>query len=249
MDRDRCLQAIHTASLGISAVAGPSAAAQVPRYPGTDVAGLVRHVITIHEWVTRIVGGLSDAPLPQQPPDESLTGDALLHRFDEAWTRLLQVLGEADPGAAVWTFGLDKTVTFWLERMAHETEMHRWDADSAVETRPSPIPYDLALSALAEGLHIHCYRPLRRIEVGGSGERIAIACSDADASWTVTLHPVGVEVSPGEDGGADARIGGTASDLWLALCGRVPFDRLDVEGAAGVVSLFGTALAQVPGAL
>ena len=249
MDRESCLQAIHTASLRISAVAGPSATAMVPRYPGTDVAGLVRHVITIHEWVAQIVGDLSDAPLPQDPPDPGLSGTALLHRFDEAWENLLRVLGEADPDAPVWTFGTDKTVSFWLDRMAHETEMHRWDADSAVEPDPDPIPHEVAVSGLAEGMHVHCYRPLRKTEVGGSGEQVVLAATDADRAWTITLHDVGITVEEEESSEAVARVEGTASDLWLAVGGRVPLADLDVSGDEPVVRRLWDALESIPAAI
>lgn len=249
MDRVRCLEVVEAASTRIATVARDSPHAEVPRYPGTDVERLVRHVITIHEWVTGIVSDLPETPPPQAPPDAGISGGELLERFDRAWRALVAALGSADDSAPVWTFGIDRVVRFWVTRMAHETAMHGWDADSAVVEDPPPIPVDVAASGLGEGLHVHCHRPLRKTDVGGSGERMVVACSDAPGAWTVTLHPVGIEVDKGESPDAVARLTGSASDLWLAVAGRVPFDRLDRSGDGSVIERFRRALGTIPAAL
>ena len=248
MQREFAIQSIEASAIGIAGVAVQSPGAAIPRYPGHDVADLVRHVITIHEWVTRMVDELSDAPLTQVPPDSDLAGAALLDRYERAWRSLIEVLGTADSAAPVWTFGVDQTVSFWLQRMAHTTPIPRWDAESAVG-EPNPLPPGIALSGLREGLHIHCFRPLRKVEVGGSGEQIAIAPTDADESWTITLNSVGIEVEPGATASAVASIAGTAAELWLALGRRIPFERLGADGDVEAIARFERAIDLIPSAL
>lgn len=249
MDRTRCLKVIELSAEGIADVARDAPHAEVPPYPGSDVSRLVRHVITIHEWVTGIVSDLADGPRPQAPPDAGLKGDALLARFDASWRALVAALEAADDSAPVWTFGIDKVVRFWVARMAHETAMHRWDVDSAVTDDPDPIPRDVAVSGLREGLHVHCFRPLRKTEVGGSGEQIVVSCTDAPEAWTVALQPVGIVVEQGESAAAVAGLTGTASDLWLAMARRLPFDRLRTSGDQTALDRFEQALATIPAAL
>lgn len=246
--RDRAFETIRASAADIARVARTSPSAGVPRYPGTDVEGLVRHVITIHEWVARLVDEGHEEPLAQDPPPADLSGDALLERFETAADRVVAVLAAADPTTPVWTFGVDRTVAFWVPRMAHETTIHAWDADSAVTSDPAPIPVDVAESGLAEGLLVHCARPLRRTEVGGSGETLGLRCTDTDGAWTVTLNDVGIDL---EDGVADpdATLDGTASDLWLAIGGRLPFDVLEAAGDHSVVDRFRTAVGSIRAAM
>lgn len=247
-NRDRCLEVIRSAAADIARVARKSPDAAVPRYPGSDVSGLVRHMITIHEWVARIVAERLGERASQDPPSPELGGDALVRRFEASAERLVATLEAADPKAPVWTFGADRTVSFWVARMAHETAIHAWDAASAVLDDLPPIPSDVALSGLAEGVVVHCERPLRKTEVGGSGETIGLACTDADVSWTITLHPVGIVVTDGT-GDTDAAMAGTAAELWLALGGRLPFDHLETTGDAQALQLFREALESIPAAM
>jgi hypothetical protein len=246
--RERCLEALEHAAIHIAEVLAEHPAAAVPRYPGTQVETLARHVITIHEWVAGLVTDSAQEFVPQSPPPDGLSGRALRVRYDAAWSRVLEVLAAADESASVWTFGADSTVAFWHRRMAHETSMHAWDAKSAVTDRPAPIPLDLAVTGLGEALRIHVQRPLRTTEVGGSGETVGIECIDADADWTVTLLDVGIDVVDGV-GHPDARLGGSASDLWLGLSGRattMPLTRLGNEAA---LERFETALGTIRDAM
>jgi hypothetical protein len=246
--RERCLEALEHSAVRLAEVLAEHPRAAVPRYPDGDVEALVRHVVTIHEWAASIVDTLSAERVPFDPPPIALTGRGLRVRFDHAWGRLLEILAAADEAAHVWTFGDDPTTAFWVRRMAHETALHSWDADSAVSERPVPIPLDLAVTGLSEALRIHVRGPLRRTEVGGSGETIGIECTDADADWTVTLLDVGVDVDDGVEH-PDARLGGSASDLWLGLSGRATALPLTRLGDDAVLQRFETALGTIRDAM
>lgn len=247
MDPAACFDVIRDSGARIATVARRAPGAPVPRYPGHDVRDLVAHVVTIHEWVARIVAERATTRLQQVPPDESLQIEGLIERFENDLERLVRILGSADPADEVWSFGRDRTVGFWQRRMAHETALHRWDADSAVASSPDPIPTEVAASGLGEGLHIHVARLLRDVDVGGDGERVALQCTDAPRAWVLTLLPRGIRVDDATPSETDALVRGTASGLWLAVTGRAPFD--EVAGDRAAADLLERALERLPSAL
>jgi uncharacterized protein (TIGR03083 family) len=246
MDSAAHVETLRIAAARIGEIAAASPDAPLPSYPGRDVLDLVCHVLTIHEWVAGIVAErLPERPASRTEYDRAMSG--VLERYDATWRRLAAVLEEATAGDTVWTFGTDTTVAFWQGRMAHETAIHRWDAERAIVPHPPAIPTDVAVSGLDEGLRIHFERLLRKSEVDGAGERVALRCSDADAAWTVTLREVGVEVADGAPGDApDARLEGTASDLWLAMAGRIPLDEVAADDTPAMRLLAGAVAAMPP---
>ena len=102
--------------------------------------------------------------------------------------------------------------------MAHDTAIHRWDAQSAFGD-PGPIECRLAATGIGESLAIHVVRPVRGTAVGGHGESVALRCDDAPDRWLVVLLPDEVRVEEGE-ASATASVAGTASDVWLFVTGR-----------------------------
>ena len=63
--------------------------------------------------------------------------------------RLYAALVDADPSAPAMTFGRDRTMAFWFRRMAHETLVHRVDAEQA-HGYQSAVDLDLAVDGVAE---------------------------------------------------------------------------------------------------
>jgi predicted lipid carrier protein YhbT len=138
----------------------------------------------------------------------------------------------------VWTFfTLDQTAGFVQRRIAHETAVHLWDAQAAHEIA-EPIGRELARDGIDEYLDA-IMRVLqsdiapKKVEVERSGERFLFQQTDGDGEWLVAFAPEKIRVSR-EPAEADVSIGGTASDIQLFLMGRVPADRLDVEGDASL---------------
>lgn len=248
MDRATRIETLRTAAARIGEICADTPGAPLQAYPGRDVLDLVCHVLTIHEWVIVIVGdGLTERPATRTEYDRTMRG--VVDCYHATWRRLADLLERSDPDTPVWTFGADRTVGFWQARMAHETSLHRWDAERAIDDDPGPIPSEVAVSALGEGLHIHFERLLRRTEIGGQGDRVVVRCTDADAAWTVTLRAEGVEVVDGDpDGDPDGALEGTASDLWLAFAGRVPMATV-AASATRAVKLVEAAIAALPPAL
>jgi uncharacterized protein (TIGR03083 family) len=109
--------------------AGP--AARVPNCPKWTVHDLVTHVAFVHGFV---VGLAVNRPAKPAPPAE---WDDVLGWWDGQRLALREALGR-DPEAPAFSPypGFESTVGDWTRRMAHETAIHRLDAESALEDDP-----------------------------------------------------------------------------------------------------------------
>ena len=125
------LEAIEINSNLLAAAAKKGLGAAAPSCPGWTVHDVVEHVGRIHRTKFEIVSrelqdGQDDADAPL-----AAEGD-LIDWFAEGAELLLSALQAADPATPVWTWDdSNKTVGFWYRRMAHETLIHRVDAEQA----------------------------------------------------------------------------------------------------------------------
>lgn len=64
--------------------------------------------------------------------------------LDGAFTELLAEFAAHSPDdpAGTW-YGPDQSVGFWIRRMAHETAIHRIDAEIAAGITATPVPDDV----------------------------------------------------------------------------------------------------------
>ena len=216
------------------AIDGADLDAPVPSCPGWSVADLVGHVGTVHVWVSAcLVSDPDQRPprfndLPTPPARDSLhDGDVDVHR-----TRT-DALGADDVDRPVPTWAGRQTVGWWLRRQAHETAVHRWDAQQSLAT-PTPFSTDLGIDGVDEFLELVV--PRFGSAAGGTGETIHLHATDGadgEGEWLLTLLPDRVDVTTGHAKG-DVAVRGTASDLLLLLWGRRQADELEVFGDAAV---------------
>lgn len=232
MTPQECVAAVRREGGALARAARGDLARPVPYYPEWSVADLVAHTGGIHRWVLGIVRSRAMEPQRRQPYAER-DPVRLLAWFEDGVAALASELGAADAMEPVWSFAEDHTVGFWQRRMAHETAVHRWDAQTAFG-EPEPFEGRLAATGIPESLAIHLARPVSGTVVGGHGERVALRCDDGSGSWVVVLLPDGVRVEEG-DGSADATVAGAPSDVWLFVMGRPP-QGIRVLGDAGVVT-------------
>ncbi|MCP3799040.1 maleylpyruvate isomerase N-terminal domain-containing protein [Allokutzneria sp. A3M-2-11 16] len=208
----------HSAALLDAAVqAGPGAA--VPTCPEWTVADLVAHVARAHAWVSAIVETGSQAEFPEVPTE----WQPLLDHSRERTALLAQRLREAGPDAPTWTFlpDLPQQAHFWSRRMAHDTAIHRLDAELArgVESRLIFDPR-FAADGIDEALGWTPLVALRNTEASGS---ILFHAADAGRAWTLVLRAgKPVEVLPLQDSAidADATMAGTADAIYRAIWNR-----------------------------
>ncbi len=207
--------------------------APVPSCPDWDVAGLLAHLGRVYRWASACIeanGPVSPAELPDPPGRDDL----------DAWVRdgAEQVLAVLDRPAddAAWTWVPPPRLGFWQRRQAHETAMHRVDAELA-SGEPTPIPGPLAADGIDEWLGLLPYRR-GAPPVTGHGETLHVHCTDRPGEWLVRLTEAdGAQVERAHAKG-DVALRGDASDLVLVLLRRLPPERVEVLGERPVLDDF-----------
>ncbi len=129
----------------------------------------------------------------------------------------------------------------WSRRQAHETAIHRVDAELAAGMTPTAVPSRFAADGIDELLTCFITRPGRGLRTDRPAS-LAIGCVDASARWLMQTGPDGVETRTVDDSaaeaGADCQVTGTANDLYLCLWNRGQTEHLSVEGDRGLLDLF-----------
>lgn len=235
MDADRYHQLIgRDGTLLRRSAAEAGLAAAVPTCPGWTVGDLVRHTAAVYEHKLACIGlaGARPEPWPPPWPDDR---DAL-EWFADAHTRLLATLRATDPRAPSWTWWPDdQTAGFWSRRMAHETAVHRADAQSALGV-VGAVDDDLAVDGVDEVLTMMLAGDWSDDPHEGSTGTLAVTTDGR--SWWVAMTPTAVVVGPGEVGGVQAVVTAAPSDLDLWLWGRADDRVVTVEGDVEVAERF-----------
>lgn len=225
----------NASALATAARIAPSA--PVPTCPDWNMTALVGHVAAIHRWVNEIVLTGSTQRLNRHFSDEApVDATTCLARFEEGASGLLATLEHADPEALVWNWFDRKPAParFWFRRMAHETAVHRWDAQRA-SGNPEAVDADLAVDGIEEYLTF-VTRWLPGRPVAGLTGSLHLHATDHEGEWSLTLAPDRLEYRH-EHTKADAAVRASASDLLLWLVNRTPADSasLDVFGDRTIV--------------
>jgi predicted lipid carrier protein YhbT len=112
--------------------------------------------------------------------------------------------------------------------MAHETTVHRVDAEQAVGRPVAPVPPGLAVDGIDEIFSVFV-AALGQGRSPGDGRTVHLHATDAEGEWLIRFDRGAVTVEPGHAKG-DAAVRAPAGDLLLWLWGRVPLDGLPVFG-------------------
>ena len=228
MDQLELCDAIVTATDALAEVARRAPDVVVPSCPAWDVRQLAFHVGSVHRMATSLVGdAVQDAA--------GLAGLFVRPDSDEdpvAWVEvgaaaLVDVLRAADPGAPVFTFWPPTQMSFWARRMAHETVIHRWDAQAAVGP-PDPIAGELAVSGVEELLQKIDGDP-RVGEIAPEPATVHLHATDVPGEWLLTFTPSGLTVDRAHAKG-DVAVRAGASDLDLLLSGRLDAGSVEAFG-------------------
>jgi uncharacterized protein (TIGR03083 family) len=224
IDRDGALLADVAEAAGLHA--------GVPGCPGWQVRDLLRHQAYVHAWAARHVRERSAELLEEAAEADILDGgpaDAdLIAAYREGHAALVVTLRDADPDVECATFmPAPSPLAFWARRQAHETAIHRYDAQSALPGGPpSPaVAFEAAFAADGVDELIMCFAARRRYHYRGGGERSLTVRArdtqgpDAQGSWHVRLAGGGTAVSR-DDLAADCTLEGTAAGLYAFLWHR-----------------------------
>ncbi|WAZ19751.1 maleylpyruvate isomerase N-terminal domain-containing protein [Streptomyces cinnabarinus] len=210
--------------------------AKVPTCPGWQVADLLRHTGVVHRWAAAFVaeGHLSFRPT-EEPP--ALDGAALTTWFREGHRQLVDTLTAAEPDVRCWHFlPAPSPLAFWTRRQAHETTIHRLDAEAARGGTPTGIDPVFAADGIDElllGFHDRARSRARSPQP----RVLRVRATDADdAVWTVRLSEEPPAAARGGAGEADCEVAGPVAVLYPALWNRQPFPT--VHGDASVAALW-----------
>ncbi|WP_320774257.1 maleylpyruvate isomerase family mycothiol-dependent enzyme [Streptomyces sp. CRN 30] len=210
--------------------------AGVPTCPGWRVRDLVAHTGAVHRWATSFVATGETRPRPIGDPP-ALAGGALLDWFREGHGRLVETLAAAPPSTACWHFmPAPSPLAFWARRQAHETAVHRFDAESAAGGTVSEVSTEFAVDGVDELLCLFHGRPKSRVRTE-KPRTLRVRATDApDAVWTLRLSEEPAVTERTGAGEAECEITGPADRLYLALWNRLPLP--EVTGDASLAELW-----------
>lgn len=191
MDSARLLECLATDVARLGAVAVRDLSAPVLTCPGWTVEDLVRHVA--HGYINVVVPRLR---LPEQTATRDLAALEPLAALELGYSAMTgQFAARAaddDPESAT-----PDTARFWIRRMAHETAIHRVDAELALSETPAPIPPDQALDGVEEFLTVFLAQETQQWTEQyaadlGDWEQRWLLLSAGEAQWRITVGPHGV---------------------------------------------------------
>jgi uncharacterized protein (TIGR03083 family) len=187
--------------------------------PGWDLGRLAEHVGQIHRWADFC------ASHARPPSDDEARA---LESFDASiaadWIRtgvadLATTLRRVDPAAPTWhPFPGPQVAAFWPRRQAHETAVHRWDAEQACGNQTSIEPV-LASDGIDEYIEI----VLPRLVAGGRAAlptgSLHVHCTDVPGEWLLWVDNDGLQMNRAHEKG-DAALRGPAEAILLRVWGR-----------------------------
>ena len=188
--------------------------------PATEwtVRDLVIHTGGVHRWAADIVATCSHT-FDTAAGDAVGTGpsdDTLLNWFREGHTALVKTLRAAPADLDCATFlPAPSPLTFWARRQAHETAVHRADAEAAAG-RVADFGADFAQDGMAELLLGFAARRSNAIERAAT---LGLHATDGP-DWLVTLGGPKIVAEQAPAGAADVIVAGSCAQLYLWLWNR-----------------------------
>ena len=138
----------------------------------------------------------------------------------EGGEALVEALASVDLDAPTWhPFPVAQVGRVWPRRQAHETVVHRWDAEAAVGP-PSPIDPELASDGIDEYFEIAA-APARSCASNAQlpPGSFHVHCTDVAGEWLVTATTTGCSVVRAARQGR-CRAAGPAEAILLRLWNR-----------------------------
>jgi uncharacterized protein (TIGR03083 family) len=213
--------------------------AAVPTCPSWLVKDLLRHTGYIHRWAASHITDCAPSILDGPPEAEILLGGApdpeLLGWFRAGHAALVATLATADPAVECATFmPAPSPLAFWARRQAHETAIHRADAETASGVRPEYAP-GFAADGIDELIMGFGQRRKYQSAAGPADGGLRVRATDTGDAWHLSAGEGRIQAhrGPGEppgpaDGPADGIVSGPASGVYLFLWNRSGADEVGV---------------------
>lgn len=223
-----------SAALRDAVAATPDHTARVPGCPDWSLTDLVAHLGAVHRFWAATVADADDS----RPPSAERIGDREPHGDLLEWSAastalLLAALRDAGPESPSWAWwagsGAPLTVAAVARHQVQEAAVHAFDAQETAG-RAEPLPAVVAVDGVGEflsvGLASQGAWPHRPARVGFQAVE--------GPSWTLDLSSAGAGKGPAASGDPVTRVQATASDLVLALYGRIPLTEVRIDGDRSV---------------
>lgn len=215
----------------------------VPTCPGWEVADLLAHIGYVHRWAARYVA-TAITEMVEEPDEATILELAPPAAGRSEWVgeghrALVDALRDAPSDLVCWTFlAAPSPLAMWARRQAHETAVHRVDAELAAGSTPTPVDPELAEDGIDELLFAFFGRPPRApLDVPGGAVTLGLEPEGWPERWLVRVGRTGVKAEKGSPGSSvhvavhvDVRVRATPSELYLLMWHRRPLEGLDVEG-------------------
>ena len=217
---------IEQAELFRKAVADADPAAEVPTRPGWTVQDLVIHLARFLETSTEYLRTGSRTAMRPPPPPAGLSP---LQYLDLQLTAAAEILTAVPGNRPVWTFSpaAPDLAWVWHRRIAHETVLRRFDAQTVVR-QVVATDADLCADGIDEVLSTIVAANLDGDVPSTVTGTALVRPTDVPESWLISL--VAGEVpelraaAPGEEG--DAQVTGEAEVVYFWLWNRMNFKEM-----------------------
>ncbi|MFD9706411.1 maleylpyruvate isomerase N-terminal domain-containing protein [Lentzea sp. NPDC059081] len=212
---------VEQAEMFRKAVAEADPAAEVPTRPGWTVQDLVVHLARFLETSTDYLRTGSRTQVQPPPPPAGLSP---LEYLDLQLTAAAEILAAVPGNRPVWTFSpaAPDLAWVWHRRVAHETVLRRFDAQTVVRQVAGTDP-DLCVDGIDEVLTTIVAAKLEGDVPNIAPGTATVRTTDLPESWSISLTPDEVPevraAAPGEEG--DALVTGEAELVYFWLWNRM----------------------------
>jgi uncharacterized protein (TIGR03083 family) len=203
--------------------------AQVPTCPDWKLLDLAKHVGGVLGFWSHVLAEGMGRPKPEIAEEP---GPAPTMWFTTIASSLIGELRAASAGTKVWTWNpSDQSAAFVARRMAHETAVHRFDAQTAIGS-PQPVdPPALAADGIEEIFAMVAAAPDRAGHA--DGQTLHVHSAEGN-EWLIAMNPDGLDVRREHAKGGLA-LRGAVSDLELILYDRPPIGEVERFGDDAVL--------------
>ncbi|WP_084729224.1 maleylpyruvate isomerase N-terminal domain-containing protein [Streptacidiphilus neutrinimicus] len=205
-------------------------AARVPSCPDWVLRDLLFHQGMVFRWIGEVVARKATERVPfREVPDREMPEGGEADWLRAGADRTVALLRETGPDLAVWGWAHGGGTRWWARRIAHESLVHRIDAELTVGVRPEA---DAALAAdnvdelLTNASDFDARAFAGRSALAGDGDSLHLHCTDVPGEWRLRRTAEAFTLEYGH-AKADAAVRGSARDVMLWLNGRLP------QGEAG----------------
>jgi uncharacterized protein (TIGR03083 family) len=234
LDTETYLSALERDGLEIAARARGALTTAVPACDPWKMSDLVWHMLEVH-WSWRFIAETKATTPDGYTPPAFPPAESLVDEYVAGLHALVDCLRASDPTTPCWTWTGMRDIGWIIRRMAHETAVHAWDAQSA---SLSTTPLDPMLSSDGIDEFLHVMLPYAREGQPVLGGSVHLHCTDIEGEWLVTpTKDYSLEVTREHAKGSCA-IRGDAGSLLLLLWRRLALPAVEVIGDSGVADRF-----------